>query len=174
MPAHSRHSSTEHADRQRGYQRSQRPMQSSRGREPYRGRSNYSHREGLQDQSRRAEVPRGPSAPPLGMQLTFLSEILLLSLLHWMFALQAFSVKFINNNHVCHMAGCMFCGLYMHPLLGICPHCMLVLAMTTEMKNTETTELHCAWCYLAFIRMYLAHHELESVIIAIVIVIPKQ
>ncbi|KAL0044325.1 hypothetical protein WJX82_011645 [Trebouxia sp. C0006] len=67
MPAHSRHSSTEHADRQRGYQRSQRPMQSSRGREPYRGRNKYPQsREGLQDQSRRAEVPRGPSAPPLG------------------------------------------------------------------------------------------------------------
>ncbi|KAL0022898.1 hypothetical protein WJX77_005020 [Trebouxia sp. C0004] len=67
MPAHSRHSSTEHADRQRGYQRSQRPIQSSRGREPYRGRSNYPQsREGLQDQSRRAEGPRGPSAPALG------------------------------------------------------------------------------------------------------------
>jgi len=66
------------------------------------------------------------------------------------------------------------------PLLGICPHCMLVLVMITEMKNTKTPELHCALCYAGFTCMHLAHHELESVIIIIIItviviiIIPQQ
>jgi len=68
------------------------------------------------------------------------------------------------------MAGCVFCHLYMHPLLAICPHYMLVLVMTTEMKNTETPELHCTLCYVGFIHTYLADRELESVTIVVVII----
>ncbi|KAL3142237.1 hypothetical protein ABBQ38_002582 [Trebouxia sp. C0009 RCD-2024] len=70
MPAQSRHSNNDHADRQRNYPRSQRPYPSSRdslpnrGREPIRGRSNFSQaRGGFQDQSRRTEGARAPSHP---------------------------------------------------------------------------------------------------------------
>ncbi len=49
----------------------------------------------------------------------------MLPVLHWLLALRAFSADFISDKYVCHMAGCVFCHLYKHPLLGICTHCML-------------------------------------------------
>lgn len=59
------------------------------------------------------------------MCLRLLLFIQMLSLLHWVFALQTFSADCIKNTHVCHMTGCVGCHLYMQPLLDICPHCML-------------------------------------------------
>lgn len=64
IPAHSRHSSYDHADRHRAYQRSHRPEQLNRGRDPNRGRSSFPHgREAMQDTGRRVDPPRGPSLP---------------------------------------------------------------------------------------------------------------